>query len=225
MVDFRTMNGRGEFYFIRHGVSQGNDAGIIQGRHDYPLSADGQAQALSTAHWFKDKNIACILTSPLQRARETAEIMAGELGLGPVRVDENLNELDTGLFTGMTPAECRDRYPEEWKSFQRLSWDGVTGAESIEDLCLRAAAFWQTLAGLYRGGKKNLLAVTHSGILQWVVKVTFGQKDWMPLVPMSNCCINQFTLDNNLESEIVRYYYLWTRLNSHPFPDDAVFFS
>jgi hypothetical protein len=61
--------------------------------------------------------------------------------------------------------------------------------------------------------------VTHSGILQWLVKVTFGQRRWMPLVPMGNCAISLFSVDNRSEPDTApsgRYYCEWSLLNYRP---------
>jgi broad specificity phosphatase PhoE len=217
MIDFRTLDGRGNFYFLRHGESEGNSAGVIQGRRDYPLAAGGREQALRTAGWFEDRGIRTLFSSPLRRACETAELIAGELGIREVVSLPELTELDTGLFTGLTVAEIKERRPDQWRSFQARSWEGVEGAERIAALSKRAEALWQVLAGEFRRGAQNLLCVTHSGIMQWIVKVTLGHRDWMPLVPMGNCGISHFSLDNRLEEDHPRYYFEWTRLNHQPF--------
>ena len=52
--------------------------------------------------------------------------------------------------------------------------------------------------------------------MQWIIKATFGQRSWMPLVPVENCSICQFSLDNKLDPEHPRYYFEWSRLNFLP---------
>ncbi|MBA7483997.1 phosphoglycerate mutase GpmB [subsurface metagenome] len=213
---FKTLSGRLNVYFLRHGESEGNNARIIQGRHDLPLSERGLQQAESIADWLADKHIEVVLSSPLKRATQTAEVVGRVLGLKDVHLHDGLNELDTGIFTGLTVPQIEKRFPEAWRSFQRSSWEGVPEAERISELCNRAEDLWRDLGRLFAAGQSNLLCVTHSGILQWIVKVTMAQRSWMPLVPMANCSISQFSLDNQVEAERPRYYFEWTHLNYQP---------
>jgi broad specificity phosphatase PhoE len=218
VIDFRSIEGPADFYFLRHGESEGNSARLIQGRGDYPLSEAGREQARLTAGWFADKHIGRLLSSPLSRAHETARIVADRLGLAQVEVREELNELDTGLFTGLPMAEIRGRHPEAWRSFQLESWEGVPVAERIESLEARAEALWSLLAASAPGGRATL-CVTHSGIMQWVLKTTLGCRAWMPVVPMGNCGISRFSVDNRLDAEPVRYYSEWSLINHRPFAE------
>ncbi|UCF96766.1 MAG: histidine phosphatase family protein [Spirochaetaceae bacterium] len=213
---FKTLDGRFNVYFLRHGESQGNSARIIQGRHDLPLSTAGLKESEAVASWFVDRQIDVILSSPLRRALQTAEAVGRVLGSRPVQPHDGLNELDTGIFTGLTVEQIRRRYPGAWRDFQRSSWEGVPEAEKIEELLGRTELMWKDLGSLFSEGAKNLLCVTHSGILQWIIKATFGQHSWMPLVPVENCSICHFSLDNNLKNEQPRYYFEWTRLNYRP---------
>ncbi|MBN1837742.1 MAG: histidine phosphatase family protein [Spirochaetales bacterium] len=221
MIDFRQLDGRGNFYFLRHGESQGNSAGVIQGRHDYPLAPKGREQARMAARWFEERGIQALFSSPLKRAHETARIVADTLGLSEITVLPELNELDTGVFTDQTIRELNERHPEQWRSFQERSWEGVRGAEPAVELYARAERLWERLAREYGRGLGNLLCVTHSGIMQWIVKVTFGHRTWMPLVPFGNCGINHFSLDNTLAAKRQRYYFEWSRLNYQPFEESG----
>jgi broad specificity phosphatase PhoE len=217
MIDyFKTLSGRANVYFLRHGESRGNSARIIQGRRDLSLSEKGLEQSESVAPWFTDRRIDAILCSPLKRAVQTAETVARSLGMGEVLPQQDLNELDTGIFTGLTVEQIRQRHPAAWLSFQRSSWEGVPRAERIVDLLARAESLWRYLGRRITGGANNILCVTHSGILQWIIKATFGQRSWMPLVPVENCSICHFSLDNDLSSEDPRYYFEWSRLNFRP---------
>jgi broad specificity phosphatase PhoE len=216
MIDyFKTLHGRYNVYFLRHGESEGNSARIIQGRRDLVLSENGLRQSEAVASWFCDRGIDAILCSPLKRALQTAEVVGGVLGK-EVRPHEDLNELDTGIFTGLTVEQIRRDHPEAWRSFQRSSWEGVPEAERIVDLLARAESLWRDIGSRITEGVGNLLCVTHSGILQWIIKATFGQRSWMPLVPVENCSICHFSLDNDLSSENPRYYFEWSRLNFRP---------
>jgi broad specificity phosphatase PhoE len=226
MTDFRALPGRFDFYFLRHGESEGNSARLMQGRGDYPLSKAGREQAHRVAGWFAGRRIGRLLSSPLARAHETARILADSLGLAEVELCEELNELDTGLFTGLTVEQIRTRHPEAWRSFQRESWEGVPGAERIANLRERAERLWELLAGSAAAGQA-VLCVTHSGILQWVLKATLGCRTWMPVVPMGNCSISRFSVDNRREGEPAGYYAEWSLINHQPLgesrPDGHLF--
>jgi broad specificity phosphatase PhoE len=217
MTDFRRLDGRGDFYFLRHGESEGNSARLLQGRGDYPLSAEGRQQARRAAGWFADKGIRAVLCSPLARAAETARILTAALGLPEPESRAELTELDTGLFTGLAVEDIRKRYPEAWSAFQRESWEGVPGAERAADLAARAGRLWEELAA--RAGEGPLLCVTHSGTLQWIIKTTFDARAWMPVVPIGNCAVSRFRVDNRLHQEPVRHYAEWSLLAYQPFPE------
>ena len=81
MTDFRELDGRTDFYFLRHGESEGNSSRLLQGRGDYPLSEAGRQQALRVAGWLGDKGIQCVLASPLARLARALPIGGGG---GPV---------------------------------------------------------------------------------------------------------------------------------------------
>lgn len=213
MIDFRKLDGRGSFYLLRHGESEGNNGGVLQGRRDYHLSDRGREQARRAAAWFRReiREIDCLLSSPLTRAEQTARILAQELGIEQVEVLPELTELDTGLFTGLTLREAREAYPAEWARFQAESWEGVPGAERIEALYSRGEAVWNLLCRRFAAGRRSLLIVTHSGLLQWLIKSTLGHKRWMPVFPVANCGGFRLGVDNRAEER--EYYSDWTAIN------------
>ncbi len=87
------------FYFLRHGETEWNRSGLIQGRRDIPLNARGIAEARSARDLLQGAGIATICTSPLQRALLTAEIIAAGLHL-PLHIVPELAECDFGRAEG-----------------------------------------------------------------------------------------------------------------------------
>lgn len=218
MIDFGTIQGNGDMFFLRHGQSTGNVAGVAQGRADFPLSDLGREQAARCGHWFADKNIRLVASSPLKRSLETAEIIAASLGLG-VEVWQELNEVDIGPFSGLTWQESEARFPLEMRRFRRYSWDGVHGAEHSDLLFARAKVAWARLLASFQAGDRNTLAVTHSGTLQWIIKSTFGHHAWLPLLPMPNCGVFQFGIrndtvppDEHLDEATPAHWWAWRRI-------------
>ena len=116
----------------------------------------------------------CILSSPLGRARDTAAEIAHALGIPEVETVEELTEIDIGIFAGLTLEQARERHPERYRAFMQESWEGVPGAERIDALYARALAAWQTLIQRHAQGRRSVLAVTHSGFLQWIIRSTLG---------------------------------------------------
>jgi broad specificity phosphatase PhoE len=196
-VDFSALAGRANFYFVRHGESESNRERIMQGRTPSPLTERGRAQARQAGLWFRDRSLDCIVSSPLDRARDTAAAIADAVGIREIAVVEELTEIDIGIFTSMTLEQVRARYPAEHAAFLRESWEGVPGAERTEELFTRAVAAWDRLFERLAAGRRNILAVTHSGFLQWIIRSTLGLKGWMPLFNASNnCCVSHMLVDN-----------------------------
>src|SRR5687767_11323336 len=91
---------------VRHGQSEWNATGRWQGQADPPLTDLGRRQARSAAAALG--TVDAVFASDLQRASETALIIAGELGVGPVVVDPDLRERDAGEWSGLTRVEIEE---------------------------------------------------------------------------------------------------------------------
>ena len=181
------------FYFLRHGQSQGNASHRIQGHTDSPLSPLGRQQAMDAGRWFSSlaDGVVHISSSPLRRAWQTAQIVAQALNYHSPTADARLRELDTGIFSNLGTKEIAQLHPEVWRRFQVESWDAVPQAERVSQLRARSDDYWKHLIVQANSGKKNILSVTHGGLLQWLLKSTMGSSElqWMPLIPAANCGI------------------------------------
>ncbi|MCX7655282.1 MAG: histidine phosphatase family protein [Treponemataceae bacterium] len=194
-----------ECLFIRHGESEGNQEGIFQGRGDYSLTPKGREQASRRAAsferypWYKAPERVRIFTSPLTRARQTAEIICKTCGFRAPEVLDTLIELDVGIWTGKHIRQLREEEKEQWQQFRHMSWEGVPGAEPINSLYNRALSVWSYLRTVVQGkvdadsqsssdvhAPWALICITHGGMLQWLVKVTFGYRSWFPILPVHN---------------------------------------
>src|SRR5208337_4271489 len=87
------------FWFLRHGETDWNAQGLSQGNVDIPLNPTGLAQARSAAGRLRNRGIATIVSSPLSRARVTAEIVGEALALPP-QIDDDLREVRFGVQEG-----------------------------------------------------------------------------------------------------------------------------
>jgi probable phosphoglycerate mutase len=143
----------------RHGETDWNLERRWQGHADSDLTLNGRAQAQALAGHLHERGIDAIYSSDLRRARDTAGIVAGELGL-PVQVDEALREVDVGEWSGLTTDEIEKRYPAGVARRR----DGETGwehGESIEAMGARIAAVLVAIAAAH--SNETVLVVTHGG--------------------------------------------------------------
>src|SRR5690348_14903819 len=123
---------RTPFWFLRHGETDWNARGISQGNVDIPLNATGLAQARSAANMLRHRGIATIVSSPLSRAKVTADIVAEALGL-PVQIDRDLREVAFGVQEGQGMSDWFAGWlqgtftPEGAESFATLRQRAVAG--------------------------------------------------------------------------------------------------
>jgi Fructose-2,6-bisphosphatase len=185
---FAPLKAAASFYIVRHGQSEGNAKGLVQGHLDMPLDEEGRAQARDAAAWLATRGIEAAVASPLSRAAETGRIITAACGL-ELEFEPLLEEIDAGLFTGLTFPQAQELYPEAWAAFKARSWAGVPGAESSEALYSRALSVWAALRDRAASGAAAVACITHGGLIQWLLHATFGWREWMPLVATSNCGI------------------------------------
>lgn len=152
---------------IRHGQSEGNAAGRIQGQSEYPLSEVGREQARRLAQRLVAEydGIAAIYTSSLSRAVQTAEILAGAIG-APVISDDRLQEYDVGELTGLTIEDVRERFPQVYAAWMEdvEEWTPMPGAEENEGFCQRVHEVFAEIAA-HHDGDGMVAAVSHGGTL------------------------------------------------------------
>ena len=96
------------FWFLRHGETDWNAQGLSQGRTDIPLNAVGLAQAKRAARTLEGGGIATVVSSPLSRARVTAEIVAEAIGLPVAALDDDLREVNFGEQEGRPMGDWYD---------------------------------------------------------------------------------------------------------------------
>ena len=141
------------FWFLRHGETDWNAQGISQGNVDIPLNATGIAQARAAAQTLRNRGIATIVSSPLSRARVTAEFVGKARDL-PIEIDPDLREVAVGVHEG-----------------QRMSgWfaDWVAGAATPEGAESFAALRRRAVAAVNRATAQPpaVLVVAHGALFR-----------------------------------------------------------
>ena len=156
--------GVAHFLLLRHGESVWNAENRWQGQSDPPLSDLGEEQAREAAKRLAGSDFARLVSSPLQRARRTAEILAEVVGLD-VDFEPELQEIDTGIWTGLTRDEIRAGWPRELADWSEGRSESPPGGESRFALAARAQAALRRLATAAQAGER-LLVVTHGALLR-----------------------------------------------------------
>jgi probable phosphoglycerate mutase len=161
-------------HLLRHGQTEHTPERRFSGRNDLPLSRAGRAEAEAAAHRARDLGVEVVLASPLRRTRETAEIVAGALGL-PVTLDDDLVELDFGDLEGLTFDEARSKHPLAARRFL----DDVTVAapegESIADVSVRVARARRRVLAEHSG--RTVLVVSHVTPIKLLLAAGLGAGD------------------------------------------------
>jgi broad specificity phosphatase PhoE len=149
-------------YLARHGQTDWNAQKRWQGHADPPLNAAGREESQALGAALAGRGISHVYSSDLERARETAEIVAGMLDL-EVEVDVRLREVDVGEWSGLTLAEVQERYPEGLAR-RRAGGTGWTTGEPFEVMAARVMEALEEIAS--RHADEIVLAVSHGGPLR-----------------------------------------------------------
>jgi broad specificity phosphatase PhoE len=145
---------------LRHGQTDWNVEGRLQGTSDIALNETGLAQAQAAAEAIDPGEWDFLLSSPLSRARQTAEMIAQLHRRHEVAVDERFLERAFGEAEGLSY--------EEWKTLHDPAI-GVAGGESLEQLEVRADSLLSAIASEYAG--KRVLAVSHGALIRKLVRI------------------------------------------------------
>ena len=143
-------------YIVRHGQTEWNVLGKVQGKQDICLNEKGKEQALLTKKDLDNKEIDLIIVSPLKRALETAEIINKDRNL-PMIIDERIKERDFGEFEGTNFVDFDTK--DFWNYYRNEEYKE---AESIQEFFKRIYDFLDDIIVKYKD--KNVLLVTHGGV-------------------------------------------------------------
>ncbi|MGE5639294.1 MAG: histidine phosphatase family protein [Clostridia bacterium] len=158
---------------VRHGETQWNAEGRVQGQLDVPLSPIGLAQARAVAVVLGKERFDAIYCSDLLRVRQTAEPTASLLNQDVI-FTERLRERHYGVFQGLTYADAKLKLPEDYARFKDKDPDyAFQTGESLSQFNERALAFFAFLVEKHQG--QSLLVFTHGGILEMMYRYVTGR--------------------------------------------------
>src|SRR3954454_14944883 len=172
---------------LRHGRTEWNASGRVQGQMDSALDGIGRAQAEAAAVAVAPMRPDVIVTSDLSRALDTANAVAAEAGVDPA-VDERLREIYLGSWQGLTRTEARERFPEEYAAWQTGEDARRGDGETYAEVGARSAeCVTEWLEKLGNGAL--LVAVTHGGTARAKIRTLLDMPPdtWWRLAPLGNC--------------------------------------
>ena len=150
----------GQIIFLRHGQAKNNTERILAGRTEgIPLTETGVKQAEHTADFLQHMNISAIYSSPIQRAKHTAEIVGKHNSLD-VTIDDRLIELDMGKFTGMPYDEIFNNHGNVFMKFYNDELEiAHNGVETFSDVKKRVLGIVDHV--IENHPDENVVLVTH----------------------------------------------------------------
>lgn len=161
-------------YLMRHGQTDWNVKGRVQGWKDTPIDDTGIRQAKEAAIRLENIGIETIYSSDLKRAKKTADVMSGVLDL-PVHYTKRLREMDFGKAEGVSKTDLPAKFPYIYPAFndlnnlERLDVRYPDG-ESIGEVQQR---FMKIAQKLWEDGRKNVLIVTHGMLIRLFCEICF----------------------------------------------------
>ena len=171
-----------ELLFIRHGETDWNRQQRFQGQIDVPLNDAGHAQAARLALRLAAEPFELLLSSDLERARQTAEPLARAWGLQPLQLP-GLREQHFGAWEGLDVPTIKARHGALWPQWLQHDGDFALpgGGESLRQFHARVMAAVQQLVATHRG--RRLALVTHGGVLDML----WRQAQGLPISGLRTC--------------------------------------
>jgi len=202
-------------YLVRHGETDWNVQGRLQGHVEVPLNEKGRLQARSIACWLADKNINVLYSSDLIRARETAETIGLRIGKTPI-LDQRLREVNTGTWSGCYTRDLMEAQTTAWRTW-RNGGDAPQGAETYWNLQRRSMAAIKHAIELFPG--QAVIFVTHVGVIRAVIghvtDMRIGELDVSLTVPTASTTIIEHNpVEGYVVHEIADTSYLRSSVNA-----------
>lgn len=167
-----------KIYLIRHGETDWNRQGRFQGREDIALNETGIMQAEQCGKAIKGEKFHAVITSPLIRARKTAEIIAQNLDIAHLIIEEGITERDFSKVSGMTPYE-REVFYASGEKDDKEPW---------EDLCSRMIVNIKKYGDRYCND--NIIMISHGASINAVLSVLSSGRTGTGKIILKNTCIN-----------------------------------
>lgn len=186
--------GQTDVYLVRHGQTTGNVQRLFIGQTDMPLDEFGQRQAHELGHRFRDIALDGLMTSPLQRARRTADAIARVTGREPVVVP-GLSEINFGEAEGLSYGQVVEQFPElkdDLRNLENMDF-AFPGGESRGMFNERVTAAFLGIIERFEG--KTVAAVAHGGVIgSFYAQLDPGPRNDMAKYAVANCSVGHLVV-------------------------------
>ena len=181
-------------YLVRHGSTEWNEKRIWQGVVDTELSSRGIEEVEKVSEFFKNKSIDAIFSSPMKRARQTANIIASKIGYDSDRIitDNRLRECEIRLWNGKTNEEIAQLYATQFHEWFTNLNSNIAGVESLESVQERMHDSLMDV--IVHFTNKNVIIVSHAIAMRMLISKILN------LVPPDHL---NFALDNASVSSLI----------------------
>lgn len=185
-------------YIIRHGETQANKDGLLQGWLDTDLNENGVDLAVQTGQALKHVKFDVVYTSPLIRAVHTAQLLIeNNENPAPIIVDQRIKEVNMGGWQGM-PIKSEEISQEECALFFKDPWKfkGFPDGENLTQLCERTQNFLREVA---KKDHNTVLVSTHGAALRAMLNCLYEDKeDFWHGHPAYNCAVNIVSVEDGV---------------------------
>ena len=182
-------------YVTRHGETDYNVLGRYCGSTDVPLNNTGFTQAQELTEHLQCIKFDAVISSPMLRARQTADIVCAALNM-PYKVYEQFAERNMGVYEGLTREEARERFPALWNRQCTIKADDAPdGGETLMQACGRIDGGLNLLRQDYQG--KSILLICHGfaarAVHRYCCSLAFEE---MASFVLGNCEVVNYVLGN-----------------------------
>ena len=186
-------------YIVRHGLTEWNKLKKLQGAADVPLAKEGILLAEKTGEALKDVKFDICFTSPLSRARQTAECVLGDRNV-PIIPDKRIQEINFGDLQGGCVRDAEGNYIDpQVETFFRdpVNFKRPENGEDIFDVIARTKDFWEEKTSDPSLADKTVLVASHGCAVRALLQNIYHDPEnfWHGCVP-PNCCVNLVEVKN-----------------------------
>ena len=186
-------------YIVRHGLTEWNKLKKLQGAADVPLAKEGILLAEKTGEALKDVKFDICFTSPLSRARQTAECVLGDRNV-PIIPDKRIQEINFGDLEGGCVRDAEGNYIDpQVETFFRdpVNFKRPENGEDIFDVIARTKDFWEEKTSDPSLADKTVLVASHGCAVRALLQNIYHDPKnfWHGCVP-PNCCVNLVEVKN-----------------------------
>ena len=192
---------------VRHGQTEWNQLGRIQGRTDIPLNDTGIMQARAAGEWLSQRSIDAVYSSPMQRAFDTATEIARPHGLPVISLDDII-EIDFGLWEKKTADELKKLYPEYWNDWSWHLDEEMSANMQAESAYTILNRVKRALNSIFEENTAGSTAVVVSHTMP--IKLIMANAIGLPLkslqsIKVGNCGICELDMNTDMSGSLITW--------------------